>query len=259
MKTNKLFNVEIKEVEDNPRVLRFIGSDETLDRASDVMTLDGWELDNYIKNPVFLFGHDYSQPPIGKAIGVSITEKGLEFDIEFADKETYPFADTIHRLFKGGFMKAVSVGFIPKESHYDPKANKNYITKKELLELSAVSVPANPNAVLTNAFQKGIISQEELDNVSKVFGSAEKIGRTISRKNESALIQAKEAMQAAISSIDTVLSTEEDTEENDEGKAIKNIYDKILDLKGCVGGCSCKEKSHENIVKTVEDLKKILI
>ncbi|NKI20347.1 hypothetical protein HFN20_03700 [Paenibacillus dendritiformis] len=48
------------------RVLRFIGSTETEDRDQDVIRATGWQLENYKKNPVFLWAHDYTVPPIGR-------------------------------------------------------------------------------------------------------------------------------------------------------------------------------------------------
>lgn len=152
--------------EDDSRVLRFIGTDETKDRYDEVMTMSGWDFKNYKKNPVFLWAHRSMDPPIGKAIKIeSDKEKGFIFDVEFADRETYAFADTVYKLYKGGFLSAVSVGFMPKEHKKDDKDETVYITKKELLELSAVPVPANPNALQTNCFQeavqKGVINEQE--------------------------------------------------------------------------------------------------
>ena len=248
MKNKKILNVEIKETAPESRVLRFIGSDATEDRSQEVMTVEGWELDNYVKNPVILFGHDYSNPPVGKAINVIVGEKGLEFEVEFASKETYPFADTVFRLVKEGFMRAVSVGFIPKENNYDPKTGKNYITKKELLELSIVPVPCNPNA-LALAFEKGMFSEDEVAQI-KSFEIGEKVGRTISAKNEKLLVNAKEAMQSAISALEAVMNIQEDAQNPEEEKQIKNLYDNILTVKDAV--CGCQKQGHKSLSDSIE-------
>ena len=39
-----------------------------------------------------------------------------------ADSETYLFADTVFKLYKGGYLRVVSVGFLPLE--YRPRAEK---------------------------------------------------------------------------------------------------------------------------------------
>jgi len=157
----KVLPFEVKEIA--PRVLEFIGSTEDQDRVGDVVMADGWRLDEYKKNPVFLWSHNYNDPPIGKATKVWVEDKKLKFHIKFADKDTYEFADTVYKLYKGGFLRASSVGFMPIKS--EPIEVKDEDTmmsqptrylEQELLELSGCPVPANPNA-LAEAKAKGII------------------------------------------------------------------------------------------------------
>ncbi|MFZ5688667.1 MAG: HK97 family phage prohead protease [Bacillota bacterium] len=167
MTIKKTLNFEVKQV-GNPedRVLRFIGSSEAVDRDNDIIEVAGWQLDNYLNNPVFLWAHDYRQPPIGRAINVSknLDAKQLVFDIKFATAEEYPFADTIYKLYLGGYMRATSVGFIPRKYKRrdddavldKPEWQRGYrYVEQELLELSAVPVPSNPEA-LQIARSKGI-------------------------------------------------------------------------------------------------------
>ena len=166
----KVLPIEVKEISE--RVLEFVGSTETQDRDREVILAKGWDLKNYRKNPVFMFGHKYDQPPIGKALKVKAEDGALKFQIEFADQETYPFADTIYRLYRGGFMKATSVGFIPAEwkdkdeDDEDEKSPRRTYTKQELLELSAVAVPSNPDA-LVQAREAGIINTKDFDLLAK--------------------------------------------------------------------------------------------
>jgi hypothetical protein len=93
-------------------------------------------------------------------IHVESNPPALVQKIEFADKETYPFADSIFRLYVGGYLRAVSVGFLPLEMQpycdpEDPACDPGTeFLSQELLELSAVPVPANPEA-LARCVQKG--------------------------------------------------------------------------------------------------------
>jgi phage head maturation protease len=163
-------NFQVKEVGvPEERRLQFIGSDETPDRDGDVISVGGWDLSNYKTNPVFLWAHDYSIPPVGKATNV-YTEKGkLLFDIQFPEKGIYPFADLVYNLYKGGFLNATSVGFIGKEAEQrEDDAVKDLpewrrgvkFMKQELLELSAVPVPSNPSA-LQQAKSIGAVTDDE--------------------------------------------------------------------------------------------------
>jgi HK97 family phage prohead protease len=124
----------------------------------DTVAVGGWDLSAYKRNPVVLFAHDSSSPPVGRANRVWSDGTRLLGDVEFADKETYDFADTIYRLIKGGFLKSGSVGFLPTEYRFSERAAGGIdYRSQELLEFSIVPVPANANA-LTEARMKGILS-----------------------------------------------------------------------------------------------------
>jgi len=111
---------------------------EAIDRAGEMIKLDGWELDNYLKSPVVLWGHDYSQPPVGICDSLVISEGKYIAKGRFAPTEK---GQEIRKLYDLGFLKATSVGFIVKEMQ------GSVITKAELLEFSFVSVPCNPEAL----------------------------------------------------------------------------------------------------------------
>jgi len=121
-----------------------IASDETVDRSGDVVKADGWELDNFKKNPVLLWAHDYWTPPVGKANDIQVSGGKLIFKPEFAPTQ---LGQEIKQLYEGGYLKTFSVGFIPKEFQINPDTNGYIYTKSELLEISCVPVPANPNAL----------------------------------------------------------------------------------------------------------------
>lgn len=168
----KLMSVEVKEVGD--RTLEIAGSTEDKDRMGDIIRSNGWKLKEFKKNPVFMWAHDYNKPPIGRATRVWVDKETnkLMFKVEFASPEVYEFADTIFKLYKGGFLHATSVGFIPldwegkDEENPNPKWEGNVFTSQELLELSAVPVPANANALVT-ARDQGLITVKEFEAVSQ--------------------------------------------------------------------------------------------
>jgi HK97 family phage major capsid protein/HK97 family phage prohead protease len=127
----------------------FVLSDETPDRVGDIISADGWDLVNFNKNPIALFGHR-SDFPIGKWHGVKTEGKELKGKLELAPKGTSPRIDEIRALLDAGILKAVSVGFKPIDSvplnPKDPWAGSRFL-KQELVECSLVAVPANPNAL----------------------------------------------------------------------------------------------------------------
>jgi HK97 family phage prohead protease len=132
-------------------VLDFISSDETLDRYGEVIAPEGWDLRHYRKNPVFQNAHNYGDVihTIGRAIITEVRDGRLFQRIEFAT-EANPVAKIAHALYKGGFLNAVSVGFLPvewEEGTAKTPWRRRYL-RQELLEVSAVGVPANPNALM---------------------------------------------------------------------------------------------------------------
>ena len=121
-----------------------VASEESPDRLGDVIMASGWDLEAYARNPVLMWAHDYSRAPIGTA-GVGVRGKQLHAAMSFDLPD--PFAAEIDRKYRQGFLRAVSVGFRPT---VPPKANKSdgwTFSNVELLEISAVPVPAHPAAL----------------------------------------------------------------------------------------------------------------
>jgi HK97 family phage prohead protease len=144
------FTAEVKTIKakDGSARYRFIISTNGVDRDKDVVNVAGWNTDNYKKNPVVLFGHDYRSLPVGKCPKLDGKKNALEADVEFASAEIYPFADTVRRMVDGGFLRAASVGFKPIKYLYNEERRGIDIEEAELLEWSIVPVPANPECLV---------------------------------------------------------------------------------------------------------------
>ena len=148
-------SAEIEKAADKARTIRFIASDETVDRYGDIIRADGWDLKAYKKNPVVLFGHNSREPPIGTA-DVEIKGTRLMAEVTFLPEGVSVFADEIWRIVDAGALRAMSVGFLPTETPLpmwkDDDEESGIITgfefvAQELLENSVVPVPANPSAI----------------------------------------------------------------------------------------------------------------
>lgn len=129
--------------------MTFVISTDEVDRHGDVIAADGWNLESYRKNPVFLWAHDYARPVIGKAVDIWGEPHRLMAKIRFAPTE---FAQEVAALYETGYQRGVSVGFKPLkyEERRDEKTGAFLgirFLEQELLETSAVPVPANRNAL----------------------------------------------------------------------------------------------------------------
>jgi HK97 family phage prohead protease len=125
------------------RTFRFVFSDGSVDIQGDRLNVKGWDLDQFNRNPVDLWNHS-TDNVIGRASNFGVENNKLKGDITFAAPEVLTFADEVYKLVQNGFVKGVSVGFVPIEYEYsdEPDRNIDYF-KQKLLEIS-VAYPVVP-------------------------------------------------------------------------------------------------------------------
>ena len=176
---SKMYDCELKDFSERERAFTATASTETPDRDKDILRANGWKLKNYRKNPVVLWGHDANALPIAKAKEVKVDNGKLIFRPQFATAEQNPFAEQVFQMFKAGFLRAFSVRFDPIEwtdikQDDDDKTNNIFYrtprdyTSQELLEISAVNIPANPEALKSPAMHDFIVKSYMASNI-KLF------------------------------------------------------------------------------------------
>jgi len=134
------YRIKSKDESDEPgSPMRFVASTEGVKRDGKSLSSSDWRLDNFRANPVFLYVHDYmgrTLPP-GRIVNVEVTNSELLADVEFDQADE--FARQIESKYRRGFLNAVSVGW------QDVQEGKK--TWHDLLDISAVPVPADPDAL----------------------------------------------------------------------------------------------------------------
>jgi len=216
---------------DGKQRYRFIVSTKDIDRAGDIINVDGIDLTEYQKNPVVLYNH------YGTPIGTSIIskEKGILYGDVYFDEITEQSKIT-KRLIDAGTLKTASIGLEILERsvrNLDETEQKKLkrpwirqirtIDKSMMLEWSVVDLPANINAEIQRALEKGF----DVTELQKLYSqtndinlltneltimpeSIQKAGATLSSKN-------KTKLQDAVKLINEVLEiAAEQTEENKE-------------------------------------------
>lgn len=204
----------------NGRVIRFIGSDESIDRDGDTISIDGWDVGNYMKNPVVLFGHDAYSLPVAKTIAVIPDKRTrqLLFDIEFPTIEEMSSnpktpsehalkVDAIYNMAKSGILNTVSVGF--RGLDYDSTATGRAYKRQELMEISIVPIPANPNAV---AIMRAANIGESV--MKGVFAMTTKANKKLSKESRAYLEERVASMERACNELRAFMA--DDPEEGDE-------------------------------------------
>ena len=159
--TKDLISV-IRKAEDaeDKLLLKFIISDEKVDRDRDTIRVAGWQLKNFKKNPVVLWSHMSWDPPIAKSVEIGPDGDKLVSTAEFMPQDMNPFSFMVFRMLDGGWLNAVSVGFIPEkyefvvEEEAERRGGVNFM-KQELLEYSVCPIPSNPRALML-AHEAGI-------------------------------------------------------------------------------------------------------
>src|SRR5215216_5668187 len=97
-----------------PAIIDFIASNDRLDRYQEIISVQGWNLENYRLNPVFQNAHQYGDIifTLGRALVTEAHDGALFQRIQFA-VDVNPMARIAYGLYRGKFLNAVSVGFIP--------------------------------------------------------------------------------------------------------------------------------------------------
>jgi HK97 family phage prohead protease len=136
---------DVVKADGEDRAARFVFSTSDVDRDNDTIDQSGWDLTAFRANPVILWAHDHRGLPVGRATEVGVRGGRLAGVVKFAE---HAFAQTVWDLVRGGFLRAVSVGFRALEWTRDDARGGVNFKRQELLEVSICPVPANQNALL---------------------------------------------------------------------------------------------------------------
>lgn len=176
LKKTKLFTHAVKSIDEEARKATFVISTDEKDRTGEVVE-QSWDLENYKKNPIVLFGHDASKPGyvLGKATEIVSDKDGNKNitlgTVQFAEEGTSEDADTVWKLVKQGILRTVSVGFIPHTfKKLADDDDTDVLADNELLEFSIVPIPANPSAVAL-ALGDGSIEEKDAKYMLKTYKS----------------------------------------------------------------------------------------
>lgn len=150
-----------KALDAKSRSVEAVISSETIDGHGEIIDQASWRLERFRQNPVVLYQHD-RYTVVGRADNVRLVDGSLHARIVFA---TTTQADEVFTLFRDGAMRAFSVGFRAGRIEKAIVAGREIrrLLDCELFEVSAVSIPSNPDAVVKHK-SLGLVPQAyELD------------------------------------------------------------------------------------------------
>jgi uncharacterized protein len=142
--------------------LDFVSSDETLDRYDEIISASGWNLANYQRNPVFQNAHQYGDIifTLGRAIITEVRQRGQSSSSSSSSSSNSELV--VDRQSGLGPSAAQALDSRPSTLDSGQRSAGGFRRKyleQELLEVSAVGIPANPNALAlglkSGAVEKG--------------------------------------------------------------------------------------------------------
>lgn len=124
--------------------IRFVASTTGIKRDGMDLKAEDWFLDNFRKNPVFLWAHDYwgNKLPLGR-VEAEVEGQQLMATVWFDQEDE--FARAVENKYRKGFLHTVSVGW-----------NFIEIEKRrvmDLLDVSGVPVPGDPDALVVRQYE----------------------------------------------------------------------------------------------------------
>ena len=155
--------LQVKSFDAEQRIIKGIASTPSPDRSDDIVDPQGAKFALPIP---FLWQHMHSQP-IGEVTEAVVTDKGIEVTVQIAKiEEEGKLKDRIDEAWqsiKSGLVKGLSIGFRGITVEDIPRSWGLHFKEWEWFELSAVTVPANAEASIT-----------EIKTISKSFEQQEK-------------------------------------------------------------------------------------
>ena len=133
------------------------------DRQNDIVTRGAFTrtLEEHRLNgstPALLMHHDPTRP-VGKFERILEDDRGLYVEGHLA--MATPAGSEAFELLKAKALTGLSIGFLPRKRRFDPTDKVGLIEDVDLLEISLVSVPANPAATVSSV--KGIGTPREFE------------------------------------------------------------------------------------------------
>lgn len=122
------------------------------------LQMDRVDLERFERNPLVLYGHfafGRENLPIGRSERTWTEGDRLMMDLAFDSGDQ--FAAEVERKYRGGFLNAFSIGFDPINVDDDGVPER-----WELMEVSAVPLPLDPNAVVDDGRQQVLVAVRTL-------------------------------------------------------------------------------------------------
>lgn len=162
---------QVTEVEENgEQFYEFEGYGSTfnnVDLVDDIILPGAFTESLRVRTPVLLWQHDMNMP-LGVFVDIFEDSRGLMVKGRMPKDDTFVSGRVVPQM-KVGSVNQMSIGFsIPSRDDYFMENGIRHIRRVDLFEISLVTIPANPEAVITSnvknfTFNEKQISYRDLD------------------------------------------------------------------------------------------------
>lgn len=151
--------MEIREVGEETRTITGVATTPKIDSYGDIVEPLGVQY----RGPVQLYLYHNTKMPVGNVEFGKATKEGIPFTAKLPDvQEEGTVRERVNEAWhslKYKLLQAVSIGFNPLEYTYLENSYGIRFTSWEMLELSLVGVPANPDAMIQTVKSAGMTDE----------------------------------------------------------------------------------------------------
>ncbi len=158
---HRSYGITVRGINLERRSVDVVASTDTLDAFDEYIDQGSWDIESrFAGNPVCLYNHNRTegfftaiQPkdtlPIGHCENTMVRGGKLETTLVFVDEKANPMGELVWQGFIQKSIRAVSVGFKPKNVKAEMREGKEILRLSEccLYEISVCPMGANPDAV----------------------------------------------------------------------------------------------------------------
>ena len=137
---------DLKAVGDQYRVSGYVSTYRTVDLGNDVVMPGAFDKSLSDGHKIRFLAHHRPDQVLGVPDSLKSDKKGLFGQFRISRTQ---LGEETYQLLKDGALDSFSIGYIPRDYDYAESGDVRQLKDVELIECSVVSMPVNPDAVVT--------------------------------------------------------------------------------------------------------------
>ena len=158
------FETKADSLDKDKRTFDVVMTSKRLDLSNEIVEPKAFleTIGAFKSNPIVLFNHSiWSEPPIGQVLpsSIEISDSKITGTVKMRPAGRSELTDRVWNAIEDGVLRKCSIGFRIREAEgggYDDKGNRKpfVIKKADLVDLSIVNAPMNPDAEIKTQWKR---------------------------------------------------------------------------------------------------------